>query len=71
MLSWMATDFFARSPLLVYPVAALGIFMLVFAGVSLRTLLAPQERMDALARLPLHDQRGGDPPLEAQEDDHG
>jgi hypothetical protein len=52
MLSWMATDFFAHSPVLAYPVAALGIFMLVFVGIGVRTLLAPKERIDALARLP-------------------
>lgn len=71
MLSWMATDFFAQSPVLAYPVAALGIFMLVFAAVTLRILLAPKERIDALARIPLDDEPGDDRPLEAQEDSHG
>jgi len=71
MLSWIATDFFAQSPVLAYPVAALGIFMVVFAGITLRTLLAPKERIDALARLPLNDELGDDRPLEAKEDSHG
>ena len=56
MLSWMATDFFAQSPMLLAPVAALGIFMVVFTGLTVRTLLTKPADLEAIARLPLDDE---------------
>lgn len=53
MLGWFASDFFARSPALVYPVIALGIFMTVFISVSLKALFLKKSEVDRLARLPL------------------
>ena len=53
MLSWISSDFFARSPLLVYPLVSLGIFMAVFVAASLRVFLTRREDYDAVARLPL------------------
>ena len=53
MLSWIASDFFMRSPVLLYPLVALGLFMTVFIAVSLRAFLGNAERFEALARLPL------------------
>lgn len=53
MLGWFASDFFARSPMLIYPVIALGIFMTVFVSVSLRALFKPKTEIERLANLPL------------------
>lgn len=55
MLSQLAADYFARSPVLAYPIAALGLFLLVFIGVSLRAALCSRSDMDRMARLPLLD----------------
>jgi hypothetical protein len=52
MLSWIASDFFARSPVLLYPLVALGLFMTVFVAVALRAFLGNAERFEALAQLP-------------------
>jgi hypothetical protein len=53
MLSWFASDFFAKSPALAYPVIALGIFMTIFVTTTLRALLEKKDEVDRLARLPL------------------
>ena len=53
MLSWFASDFFARSPMLVYPIVALGVFMTVFLTVSLRALFKPKSELERLAAMPL------------------
>ncbi len=56
MLSFMATEFFQRSPMLMLPLVALAIFMLVFFAVTVRTVLTNKSRFDAMANLPLeHD----------------
>lgn len=55
MISWFASDFFARSPVLIFPVVALGIFATVFTLVSLRALLRRSSELEALSRLPLED----------------
>jgi hypothetical protein len=57
MLSYMAVKFFHESPLLAYPLFALGSFVSVYLAWVLRTALAGGARYDALARLPL-DQGG-------------
>ncbi len=53
MLSWFASDFFARSPALAYPVLALGIFMTVFVTTTLRALFKKKDEVEHLARMPL------------------
>lgn len=59
MLSFIAMDYFRRSPMLILPLLALAIFMLVFFAVTLRTLLTKKRSFDALARLPLESQETG------------
>jgi len=53
MMSFMAMDYFRRSPMLILPLVALALFMLVFFIVTVRTLLTKKRSFDALARLPL------------------
>ena len=60
MLSQLSSDFFARSPLLAWPVLALGIFMCVFVTVSLRALLSRRDEMQRMAELPIRDSEGSD-----------
>lgn len=55
MLSQLSADYFARSPVLAYPIAALGLFLLVFIGVSLRTFFRAQSEIERMAQLPLRD----------------
>ena len=57
MLSLMAMEFFRQSPVLAFPLAALGLFMLVFLGVTIKTALTQKGDYEALARLPLTDDR--------------
>jgi hypothetical protein len=59
MLGFMAMDYFRQSPLLFYPLVALAIFMGVFLGVALRTVLSVKHGYDALAALPLSDDEQG------------
>lgn len=47
-----SAEFFARSPVLVFPLIALGIFFVVFVAISLRVMLTQREQTDAAARLP-------------------
>jgi hypothetical protein len=56
MISWLASDFFARSPMLLFPVVALFLFMTAFAAVSAWALLRKREHLDRMARLPLEDE---------------
>jgi hypothetical protein len=53
MMSWIAGDYFARSPVLVFPLIALGLFMTVFVVAVCRAYFGDRERFEALARLPL------------------
>lgn len=55
MISWFAGDFFARSPVLLFPLVALALFVSVFMLVSLRALLWKKEDLEALSMLPLED----------------
>lgn len=48
-----SAEFFARSPVLVFPLIALGIFFVVFVAITLRVMLTQREESDAAARLPL------------------
>lgn len=55
MLSQFASDFFARSPVLAWPVFALSVFLTVFVAVTVRALLGRRDEMQRLAELPLSD----------------
>jgi hypothetical protein len=56
MLSFVALDFFQKSPLLILPLIALGIFVTVFLTTTARALLTDKAKMDELAALPFRDQ---------------
>jgi len=61
MLGFMSLEFFRRSPLLAYPLAALLIFMAVFLIVTIRALLNRKTQWEAVSQLPLdgeHKERG-------------
>jgi len=51
----MFGELFHKSPLLLYPLLALVIFIVVFAGVALRAWRQRPEERDQLSRLPLCD----------------
>lgn len=53
MLSFLASEHFAKSPFLSFAIVALVIFMTVFAAVSIRTLFTRPVELEAVARLPL------------------
>ncbi len=55
----MFGELFHKSPLLLYPLCGLVIFIVVFAGAALRAWRQRPEERDALAQLPLHDQETG------------
>ena len=55
MLTQLSAEFFARSPLLAWPVFALALFLCVFVAVSLRALLGRREDMLRMAELPIRD----------------
>lgn len=55
MMRLLTEDFFARSPVLAYPVLAMVLFLAVFLVVSVRALLSRRESLDELARMPLVD----------------
>jgi hypothetical protein len=50
------SDLLAKSPLLLLPLGALFIFLAVFVGVVVVTLLRRQRAYDPVARLPLDDE---------------
>ena len=58
MLSLMAQDFFAKSPVLLFPVLALFLFLIAFAVITWRALRQDRSELDRLARLPLADDAG-------------
>ncbi len=51
----LSADYFARSPLLIYPLIALGLFFLVFVIISVRAMRTKRAELDRLAALPLFD----------------
>ena len=55
MLRQLSADYFARSPVLAYPVLALAIFLIVFIVVSVRALRSRREDVERMAALPLSD----------------
>ena len=52
MMRMISAEFFARSPVLVFPILALGLFMIVFVVISLRAVLTSKTQLDAASRLP-------------------
>ena len=52
MLSELSRDFFSQSPMLFYPIVALGLFLAVFVAMLARTLFTRPEELDRLSRLP-------------------
>jgi hypothetical protein len=55
ILSQLTAEFFARSPLLAWPVFALALFLCVFVTVSLRALFGRRDDMLRMAELPIGD----------------
>lgn len=55
MLSWMATDYFDKSPVLIFPMIALFLFMGVFTVTVVRAMLKRRTEIERMARLPLED----------------
>jgi hypothetical protein len=55
MLSALASDFFAASPLMVLPILALLLFLCVFTMATWRALRRKPAELEPLARLPLGD----------------
>ena len=55
MLSQLSAEFFARSPVLAWPVFALALFLVVFVAVSVRALLGRRDEMQRMAALPIDD----------------
>lgn len=55
-MSRMATDFFAQSPVLAFPVIGLLIFCLVFLMVVVHTARTAKPVIDARAKLPLSEE---------------
>jgi hypothetical protein len=53
MLGYMASEFFASSPVLLLPIIALGLFVVAFTVLTVRTMRRPRAEIDALAALPL------------------
>jgi hypothetical protein len=53
MISWLASDFFAQSPVLALPVAALLLFMMLFTVMAVRALRLPADEVNSLANLPI------------------
>ncbi|QQR88616.1 MAG: cbb3-type cytochrome c oxidase subunit 3 [Myxococcales bacterium] len=58
MISWMAMEFFRKSPVLYLPMIALFLFMLVFVGIIIRTFWRRAADLDKLARMPLDEKEG-------------
>jgi len=53
MLSFVAMGYFQKSPLLIFPLIALLLFLTVFIVVTVRALRASPSSYDAISRLPL------------------
>lgn len=55
MLSQIAKNFFADSPVIAYPLVAMVLFMTVFLVITWRTMRRDRSELDALAQLPFAD----------------
>lgn len=58
MLSFFASDLLEKSPVLVYPIVALLIFVGVFTLVSIRAIRMKKPDVQRLASLPLEPDEG-------------
>jgi len=67
MLSFTAMAYFAKSPMLIFPLLALVLFLVVFVWIAVRTYRADRTAYDTVSRLPLEDARND----ERQEVRHG
>lgn len=56
MLSQMMRQMFSGNPLTMFPMIGLGIFMTIFAIVTISVLRRRADSFDDLARLPLDDE---------------
>lgn len=54
----MAAGFFAKSPVLALPVAALFVFLAAFLVITLRAFFTPKKEIERLANLPLETDEG-------------
>jgi hypothetical protein len=59
-MSRMAFDFFASSPVLVFPLVALALFLFVFLGVCVAAYRLPDSEVSRRARLPLNNEESRD-----------
>ena len=59
MISFMAMDFFEKSPVLYLPLVALFLFMLVFASITIKTFWIRTSHIEKLARMPLETEKEG------------
>lgn len=57
-MSAMAREFFAASPVLLYPVVALILFIAAFGFATWRAVRQPRGELESAARLPLDDEEG-------------
>ena len=55
-MRWLYVQFFAKSPLLVFPLVGLAIFVTIFALVLFRTLGRRGRALQAFASMPLADE---------------
>ena len=66
MLSLMAGSFFERSPMLIFPLIALCLFIAVFCAILWRTVRTSRAELDRAAHMPL-----ADSPIGARSDGGG
>jgi hypothetical protein len=55
-MSTIARQFFADSPVILFPILALLLFLVVFVVITVRAFRARPEEIDALARIPFGDE---------------
>lgn len=60
MLSRLSQEFFQASQLLALPLLALVLFLVVFAGITIRALRTPAAEIDHMGRLPLDEKKEGE-----------
>lgn len=58
MMSWFASGFFAKSPVLAAPLIGLFVFLAVFAIVTARALFKNRDDIEHAASLPLESDDG-------------
>lgn len=55
MISWLASDFFSQSPVLILPIVGLIVFMVVFTVMAIRAWRLSGDEIDDLSNQPLAD----------------